>query len=229
MGQLLSGPYLQRAVPVANEIGRPLTRPTHDGDQSLSQPFDVEVRQVTVRRAPARGRDAFGCRRFQFRRKRLIVGRQAGTPRVMVQDEFRSGAAHNRQVEWQDVGQEWRVLLSFVSQIQRPLDRRKIEVLDRLAANDQSFRWFAEDKRMRDALIIQLPGLVAPLPGLQHLDGWFTVDDKRERWIGRDGAGHCVEQRKLAQAQRATTGQQHFRVGPVGLIATDAIATIGNL
>ena len=93
----------QAALGVAREPRRPLTGPTHNGDDSAAGLFDVEVRKAARRGASAGGGEAMFRFRFQGERVRLVAIGRAIIGGVMVQDELAFCRAPPAYIERLDI------------------------------------------------------------------------------------------------------------------------------
>ena len=93
------------------------------------------------------GRPPAGAIHFHLGRQkrliRLIVGCRAGRRHLMMEKKFRlrrtrSGGPLHWNVERLDVGEDRRVLVARILEIERPLDRGKIVIFDADTADDQA-------------------------------------------------------------------------------------------
>ena len=226
-GQLLAAADAQPVSLVAAELRGPLARPAEHHDDALPRPGDVEVRHVAVGRAAAGGRDPLRRLGPQRRGVRLVVVRPGRAARVVMQRELALLAAAEPRVDGLDVRQQGRVGGARVPEVQRPFDGGKVVILDGHGPDDQSGLGVGVGEGVLGALVVELAMLAFRPPLCEQSGGGSAVVDKRERRVGRR-AGVLVDERQVSQPDDRAVVQDGLRLGPVRLIAGNAVARIAD-
>jgi len=217
MSQLLAGHDAHRRTFVACEAGGPLPGPTHGDDDAASGPGQIEVRQLGVASAPAhRSEPLFRLRRERRFKRHVIVGFRAAAQAV-VQQELASSAAREGSVQGLYVLDHAGLRQARVSEVQRPLDRRKVAVLDGYGAHREVARRVRIGKRVFGAIRVKLARFALHQPLAQQLGRRTPVVAERERQLDTRRRFEWSD-RQVGKPHSGSIRHPDPRHGPVGLV-----------
>jgi len=234
MREFLARAHVEPALLVARQRGRPLARPADHRDHALARGhLDVEVGEHGIGGAPGWRGKSQRLLWLQARHERLIIVRRAGAAPLVMQPELgqlgrRPGKPLQAQVQGLDVGEDRRILLAGVLEVQRPLDGREVVVLDGHAAHTEPALGFVVGEHVLGPLLVELAAFALEWPNLQQFCRKLVTELEREGRLGAVAPHVQARGRQIGQPQHAPVGHGHSGLGPIGLIAGDAVARVAN-
>jgi hypothetical protein len=147
----------------------------------------------------------------------------------VVQQEIALCGAVDRHVDRLDVGEDRRVRRAGVLEVQRPLDRGEIVVRYAHAPHEEARLRVGPRECVLGALVVEFAGVLLGVPRLQQFCRRAAAVREREGRLGGELAAGAFADRQVAQPHGAAVGQDGPRIGPVGLVAGDAVAGVADL